>query len=441
VFIFLAMATALASTPQYQVIYRFQGGTDGYSPSASLLADKAGNLYGATTYGGTAVNCEAQDLQGCGTVFQLTPPAASGGAWTETVLYRFQGGSDGAFPMYAMIADKAGNLYGTTSAGGSANCGGGCGTVFKLQRPSTPGGAWTESILYTFLGVPSGRGDGDAAYPNGLAFDKSGNLFGMAYSGGHCRTDETGTYCDGAVYELTPPGRQGAAWNETILHRFHGPSGAPAGPTLDKTGNLYGRAGWGSHGFGMIFSLAAPASGGTGAVSRTYSFQGGRDAAFPEAGLVFDTAGRLFGTSIGGGSTNTGALFRLDPPAQSGGAWRESVLYNFVDGSAGGNTPNGGLVIGAKGRIYGTTQSGDSGAVGVVFELSPPAKHGGSWTETVLHSFTNGSDGAYPLSGLTRGSQGALYGTTSIGGVPATTLCPGEGEPAAGCGVVFQVMP
>src|SRR5208282_5954767 len=139
--------------------------------SGNLLADKAGNLYGTTVEGGTGGSC-GYDQNGCGTVFQLKPPAQPSDPWIETVLYRFTGGSDGYYPTASLVADKNGNLYSTTSSGGMNNNG----TIFELERPSSPGGAWTHRVLYEFLGVPSGKGDGDGSLPNGGVFDAAGNL-------------------------------------------------------------------------------------------------------------------------------------------------------------------------------------------------------------------------------------------------------------------------
>jgi uncharacterized repeat protein (TIGR03803 family) len=428
----------LASASGYEVIYRFTGGLDGYAPSAAMIAGPSGNLYGTTAFGGTSGACEGQAVQGCGTVFQLVPPATPGGTWTESVLYRFQGGSDGAFPEAAFIADAAGNLYGTTLAGGnSANCGGGCGTVFKLSRPATPGGDWSESLLHTFLGVPGNRNNGDAAQPNGIVFDPAGDLYGMAYGGGHCVTDETGTYCYGAVYKLAAPAHPAAAWTETILYTFRHeiPSGNPAGPILGSDGQLYGTAGWGEFGYGMVFRLTPSIP----LAVPVYSFRGGSDGAFPNPGLCFDQAGNLYGSTFGGGPINSGTVYRLSPPSQPGGSWSESVLYGFTGGGD-ANTPNGSLVIGSSGNVYGATQYGGSAGVGAVFELSPPAAESDPWTENLLHSFAGGTDGQLPDGGLTLGANGALYGTTTGGGGAASSVCAQNGAPNS-CGVVFQITP
>ncbi len=437
--VLVAAGVTAAGTP-YHLIYRFHGGTDGYQPQAAPTVDWSGALYGTTAYGGTSGACEGQAAQqGCGTVVQITPPR-TGQARTETVLYRFQGGSDGAFPQASLLLDAAGNLYGTTWGGGNTQCSGGCGTVFELLRPATSGAAWTERVLYRFLGVPSGRGDGDAATPNGLVFDRAGNLDGMSYSGGHCVSNETGTTCYGAVFQLTPPTGGGTAWTERVLYRFHGPSGSPAGPVLDAAGTLYGVAVWGQYGYGMVFALTPPSAPGSSWAETTVHSFDGSDGAFPMPGLTVDQAGRLYGATMGSPAYNSsGTVYRLSPPAQPGGAWTSEVLYNF-DSKSGiaGTTPNGNLVLSPAGMLYGTTQGGGGHLFGTVFALTPPASPARSWTESIVHSFAAEYDGAVPVGGLTAGPTGTLYGVTSAGGSNGSGQCLLYGNPAS-CGTVFQV--
>jgi hypothetical protein len=410
-------ACGLFAGQPYHEIYHFKGGQDGHYPAAAMIADAEGNLYGTTTYGGSG-SCE-QNVQGCGTVFRLSPPAKPGGAWINSVLYRFQGGADGAFPQYAMIFDQSGNLYGATSIGGDvAGCEGGCGTVFELQRPSTPDGVWTESILYAFHGQP------DAMAPNGLAFDKSGNLYGMAYSGGHCHEDRGGDHCYGVAYELAPPSTPGSPWSETVLYRFRRLINTPAGPVADASGNLYGTANGGRHGAGTVIEFAPPSSGNTVAVHPIYAFSGDTSGADPSPGLTIDQEGRIFGSSSEGGPGGAGTIFRLDPPARPGERWRAAVLYAFTGGSGGGN-PNGSLVIGNEGKLYGVTRAGGRVGYGVLFQLSPPAAPGGAWTETVLYSFLGAS---LSDAGLTWGKNGVLCGVSATGG-------------SFGYGVVFEIAP
>lgn len=408
-----------ATASREQVLYRFQGGTDGAQPLAGMTADAKGNLYGTTNLGGTG-NCSS----GCGTVFELSPPMQRGGQWTETVLYSFRGGDDGANPQAPLIEDKDGNLYGVTSQGGDGDCINedlsGCGVAFELS-PS-PGAGWIETILYSFQGNPGGKGNGDLAWPNGLVFGKRGNLYGFAYDGGHCTTDETGTYCSGGAFKLR---NEGGAWNEKVIYRFNGSSGSPAGAIFDAHGNLYGTAPGGVYGFGGVFVLQPPQPGTSRwTESSVYDFHGNGDGAFPLYGLVFDGVGNLYDVSLGTGS-EPGNLFEL-MPAQGGG-WTESVLVDFT--GANGYEPTTGPIVATNGNLYGTTEAGGANGPGTVFALVP---QNGGWTETVLHSFTGGTDGRAPYGGLVFGKGGALYGTTPAGG---NAGC------GSGCGIVFKVVP
>jgi uncharacterized repeat protein (TIGR03803 family) len=295
-----------------------------------------------------------------------------------------------------------------------------CGTVFELVRPKRAGSAWTETLLYSFLGNPSGSGNGDLAWPNGLVFDAAGNLYGLAYSGGHCTTDQTGTYCNGGGFSLTS---QGGNWTENVIYRFKGQTGDPAGPVLDSAGRLYGTAPGGTAGCGEVFRLKAPKGQGEWRLSALYDFQCGNDGAFPLPGLIFDAAGNLYSMSLGAGS-GYGNVFELSPA--QGGSWSESVLYNFTQ-LADGYTPSVGPILGKNGSLYGTTQEGGQSDFGVVFELAPPQKQGQAWTERVLHSFAEGKGGFAPYGGLTLGKGNAIYGTTPVGG--------------NGYGTVFKVDP
>jgi uncharacterized repeat protein (TIGR03803 family) len=403
----LAAAAPLAQAQTFEVLYNFAGGTDGTTPYTGLIEVK-GQLYGTTMTGGSTGTCPAALTPGCGTVFQLTPPSAPGGAWTETVIYRFQGGTtDGANPEEALVADRAGNLYGTTYAGGIQCYYGGCGTVFELQAPSLPGGAWTETVLYFFQGAPSGNGDG--SWPNGLVFDKGGNLFGMAYDGGHCTSSETGISCGGAAYKLNKPSSSGGPWTEHILYRFYGATGAPASPLFDQAGNLYGRAGWGRYGCGTIFTLQpSSTTRGSWVESEIFNFRGS-DGCLPFPGLVFDETGNLYGATLGGGSGSGpggGTVYELTPPAQSGGAWTEAVLHSFGH-APDGNSPTFGPIVDSSGNVYGTSTASGSAGLGTIFEIT-------AGQETTLHSFT-ATDGVNP-SGLFRDANGNLYGTAQAGG-------------------------
>ena len=346
------------------VLYSFTGG-DGSHPGGVLIADAAGNLYGTTISGG------AQDA---GTVFQLTPSG------TLNVLYSFTGGSDGALPWAGMIADTAGNLYGTTYGGGAS----GQGTVFQLD----PSG--TLTVLYSFTG------GNDASPWSGLIADAAGNLYGTTEGGDG----------PGEVFQLTPSGIL------NVLHNFTGRDGAipHSGLIFDAAGNLYGTThNGGTSGYGTVFQLDP-----SGTLTVLHSFTEGRDGAYPEAGVIADMAGNLYGTTYGGGASGQGTVFQLDPSGTL------NVLYSFTGGNDA--SPWAALIADAAGNLYGTTEGGDG--PGEVFQLTP------SGTLNVLHNFT-GRDGAVPHGTLIFDAAGNLYGTTALGG--ANMSCPG------GCGTVFEL--
>jgi len=420
-----------------KTLYQFQGGSDGWYPLASMIADKNGNLYGTTNQGGTIGSCEGGG-EGCGTVFQLKLPAERGGPRTEFVIYTFLG-SDGAFPTSPLITDGQNNLYGTTSGGGlQTGCNGGCGTVFKLSPPATKGDAWTETVLHYFKGVPSGNGRGDAASPNNLVFGSDGNLYGMATSGGACVTDDGIESCTGAAFELVRPANPSGAWTEKMLFIFNGSEYGPQGAVFDSTGNLYGTAFGGTNEDGLVFQLALTQQG-TWTFTDLYDFRDAPDGAIPAVGLSMDPAGDLYGATLLGGVSEPGAgtVFELQPPTTQGGAWTESVLYSFKNGND-GDFPVSGPILDGAGNLYGTTEYGGTSGIGTVYKLN--SNSGGAWTETILYSFTGGSDGGEPFGGLTFGRLGALYGTTSAGGTKGSGLCEVNQESQA-CGVIFGVAP
>lgn len=319
----------------------------------------------------------------------------------ETVLYAFKGGTDGAYPYAGLIADSAGNFYGTTSSGGSsANCAGGCGTVFKV----TPGG--TETVLYSF------RGGSDGEFPKaGLVADNSGDLYGTTEGGGAAAA--------GTVFRLTP------TETETVLYSFQGGSDGEfpeAGLIADSSGNLYGTttAGGGEGRYckggscGTIFKLGM---NGTEAVLHSFHHPK-KEGDQPYAGLIFDSSGNLYGTTLYGGNRycldGCGAVFRLAPDGT------ESLLHKFTDRSGDGASPAAGIIADTAGNLYGTTSAGggtgcDGLGCGVVFRIGPRG------TETVLHAFT-GDDGALPTAGLIMDGAGNLYGTTSEGGAEGTVF-------------------
>jgi uncharacterized repeat protein (TIGR03803 family) len=424
-------AAALATKETIVVPFNI---TKGMTPLSGLIADKAGNLYGVTSIGGNGDCSDFGGGSGCGTVYKLIAPATNGGAWTEAVLYNFQGGADGDEVVGSLIFDKSGNLYGTTGLGGGGGCTYGCGTVFELSPPTTKGGSWTKSTLYTFQG-----GNTDAAYPAAaLVFDAKGNLYGSSEFGGNANC---GGFGCGTIFELSPPPQPGGAWTEAVLHTFVGPTTLDAySPSsnliFDAAGNLYGTAGFGGDSNnGAIFEMTPPATqGDPWSEAVIYSFIGPPDGASPSAGLVLAPSGVFYGTATGWGPNLAGTVFALAPPAEAGGAWTVTVLHAFTLLTDGGN-PGSSVVLDAAGNLYGTTAVGgnyscnagfDDGC-GVAFQLAVPTKKGGAWKETVLHSFTGGHDGIQPEAGLVFGKFGLLYGTTETGGV-------------AGAGTVFSVV-
>lgn len=395
------------------VLYSFaNNGTDGFNPVAGLVSDAAGNLYGTTNFGGTA---------GEGTVFELSPQ--TGGGWTEKILHSFaNNGKDGTRPYSGLIFDAKGNLYGTTSSGGAF----GRGTVFEMS-PKV-GGGWSEKAIYSFRRLVDGYGP-----IGGLVFDASGNLYGTTMNGG-ANGPCNGAQTCGIVFELSPT-KTGAPWKEKILLNFDHTDGQypEASLTFDSAGNLYGttNAGGTSSG-GVVFELT-PSAGGTWTETVLYNFGAtATDAAFPNSSnVVFDSAGNLYGTTAGGGTSHVGTVFELSP--SSGGSWTEKILHDFIyNHGADGKGPLAGVILDGSGNLYGTTPAGGSGACGVVgcgiiFKLTPSS--GGAWTESVYSfSFTFPHAQQGPAGGLIFGPSGNLYGTT-------------YNEGANGDGTVFEFVP
>jgi uncharacterized repeat protein (TIGR03803 family) len=346
----LMLAPGAGAASKYKTLYKFSGGKDGKFPQASLIFDQAGNLYGTTAGGGA---------HQWGIVFQLVPNLD--GSWKENVLHQFTGGNDGGEPLAGLIFDQAGNLYGTTTQGGTCVFKQGCGVVFKLTPKGD--GTWTESVIHSFKYT-------DGATPTaGVVFDPAGNLYGTTSGGG--AHEGAGT-----VFKLAhnPDG----SWTESVLHNF-------------------------------------------------CSRQNCSDGVGPEAGLVFDLVGNLYGT--------TGKVFKLTPNPD--GSWTESVLHSFCSRPNCGDEelPEGSLIFDQAGNLYGTTLLGGVLNQGTVFKLTPNAD--GRWTESVLHSFCsrpNCGDGERPLAGLIFDQAGNLYGTTFAFG--DQDCFSGDG-----CGVVFKLTP
>jgi uncharacterized repeat protein (TIGR03803 family) len=340
-----------------RVLHSFNNdGHDGVSSYAGLISDKEGNLYGTTYYGGNGA-CSSGQFPGCGTVFKLTPRVS--GKWQETVIYNFTAGSDGAFPAAALTFDADGNLFGTTASGGlgSCNLGGyvGCGTVFELT-PSN--GGWTETVLHSFGGGTDGQ-----FLEGGVVEDKAGNFYGTTEEGGG-----SGCSC-GTIFKLA---LSNGVWAKTLLYTFTGGAdgGYPIGnPIFDSAGNLYGVTLQGaSHGIGTVFELMQSSGGWTETVLHTFcSRTNCDDGSLPFAGPIFGQAGNLYGTTRSGGSGGFGVVFKLAPT--SNGEWNEIVLHNFLNHP--GAEPYAGLIFDAAGNLYGTTAGDAVTTFGSVFEITP----------------------------------------------------------------------
>lgn len=424
-FIFVLCASTAG---QERVLYRFVAGPDGEEPRAGLIADASGNLYGTTFYGGGQTNV--------GTVFRLTPPPTLPGDWTETVLHSFSDLLDGWDPWAGLVADAAGNLYGTTWLGGTE---GDCGVVFQL---SPMGNTWSYSVLHNF----ACDDETDGGEPrNDLAVDSHGNLYGTTTVGG------TGLCIGGCgvIFELSP---SGGNWTEAILYNFpavgsgeEATGGTGGGVILDNKGNLYGTtfAGGGQNAAGAVFILKRPAQPrGQWTYHVLHSFVDPAQGLYPEAGVTFDRQGNLYGTTqIGGGTgcsgSGCGVVFELS--REPDGSLQYNVLYSFT-GEGDGGLPQASLTVDKGGNLYGITQEGGMGSgciglgCGVAFRLMPPAQPGAFWTQSVLHTFRGAADGYVPWGKLVVGKLGLLYGATQFGGIPTC-------DPNFGCGTVFVLHP
>jgi len=378
---FALVVTAVPTHAQTEsVLYSFcakgKSCPEGEQPQfVTLVADAKGNLYGTTTFGGAHKE---------GTVFRLTA------AGVESV-YSFQNnGTDGIRPLFGVVFDKAGNLYGTTPQGGTNNDG----VVYKITSSGV------ESVLYAF-----GTNPGDGGGPEGaLVNDAAGNLYGTTGGGG--------AYGNGTVFEVTPSGV------ETILYSFqdNGSDGETpfAGLAMDTQGNLYGTTANGGVYFkGTVFEVTS-----SGVETILHNFQeNGTDGYYPSyAPLVVDAAGNLYGTTDSGGTHGLGIAFELTPSGV------ETILHNWGSSTSDGQFPYGGMILDAAGNLYGTTDTGGPNGEGTVFKLTP------SGTETILYSFpANPTDGETPLGGLLS-LKGSFYGTTYSGGT-------------YGYGTVFKLTP
>jgi uncharacterized repeat protein (TIGR03803 family) len=402
------MVYKLDPSGQLTVLYSFTGAADGGRPVAGVTLDTAGNIFGTTVLGGASdggvafkLNAVGQETvllsfgnegppdtglvrDPVGNLFGATGPPGYGyigdgvaykldPAGNETVLHEFTSAADGGTPS-GVILDSAGNVYGTAGV-----CVGSFGVVFRLDP------AGHEKILHSFsarLAVSSPEA--------GVVRDASGNLYGTAAVG----TDGAGTA--GAVYKVDATG------HETTLHSFTGGADGArpnAGVTLDAAGNLYGTtfSGGAAQG-GVVYKLDT-----SGQETVLHSFTGGADGAGPIAGVILNATGNLYGTTSGGGAFGHGVVYEVDAAGQ------ETVLYSFQGGTDGAS-PNAGVIRDSAGNLYGTTPYGGGPEnLGVVYELDTAGQ------ETVLYRFTGGDDGYFPFAGVIRDPAGNLYGTAGGG--------------------------
>jgi uncharacterized repeat protein (TIGR03803 family) len=349
-------------------------------------------------------------------IFAVTIVTAThAAAQTEKVLYDFNYTATKKgpiFPIGGLVFDAAGNLYGTTNAGGSGDTEFIGGAVFELTKMC---GRWTEKTLHNF---GSGKDGFAPDAGRGLIFDAAGNLYGTDPDGGAGQGL-------GIVFELSPTAE--GDWTEKILLNGDGPEG---GLIFDAAGNLYGTTYSGGSeqsrgncqfGCGIAFELSPAADGGW-TERILHNFGGAGDGGTPKASLIFDAAGNLYGTTYAGGAFGIGTAFELSP--QSGGGWTESILHSFGNGED-GSALFAGVTFDVSGNLYGTAWTGGAFGGGTVYELTPEA--GGDWTEKTLHSFGNGKDGSGPHGELILDAEGNLYGTAG-GGV-------------YGLGTVFEITP
>jgi uncharacterized repeat protein (TIGR03803 family) len=417
----------LDSTGHQKMLFSFTGGNGQY-PDSAVVRDASGNLYGVTYYGGHTGDCNGYD---CGVVYKLDNTGH------ETILYGFQGGTDGGLPV-GLAMDGAGNLYGSTQLAGPAYLG----AVFKLDTTGK------ETALNALSGGASGNSP-----QSGLILDNAGNLYGTTFYGGrgnaglvykmaaghetvlYSFSSGTGLYPSGNIVQDAAGNIYGTAISAngccgpvlykldttaqlSVLAAFGDNDGLNPGVIMDAAGNLYVTTSGGSAGGGAVHKVSP-----SGQTTTLYTFTGGTDGDSPTGNLTLDATGNLFGTTAFGGTANCGTVFKLSPSGE------ETILYNFTD-TAGvdGGAPYAGVTLDASGNIYGTTGWGGAGGYGTVYKLDT-AGH-----ETILYSFTQSwPTGPPPYSSLVLDAAGNLYGTSYGWG----TNC----QQGVSCGTVYEVSP
>ena len=338
-------------------------------------------------------------------LFVLAVSLTAATATTTNVIFSCEE-DEGEYADTDLETDSVGNIYGTTVLGGDF----GGGTVFQLSP--TPNG-WVHTVLYSF----TGGADGGEPY-KGVTLDRDDNLYGTAVTGGS-GSCEGGC---GVIYKLT---NIKGTWTQKVVHAFTGGddgSGPGSRVTVDRAGKIYGMTPTGgANGLGTIYKIG-PLSSGASTFKVIHAFTGGADGSSGSAGRMILRDGRLYGAATTGGSSGSGVVFELTPRALGG--WDFRTIYTF-QGQPDGIFPYGALLFDDSGNIYGTTYYGGANGIGAVYKLSPQPV--GEWTEEVIYSFQQGTDGNSPISNLVFDKAGNLYGTTSEGGL--------------GRGVIFKLAP
>jgi uncharacterized repeat protein (TIGR03803 family) len=395
----LTLAVCAQATDSGKTLHQFQidnGGTSvgGYYPEGALIADSFGNLYGAASRGGL--------YPPEGTIFEMSPNGSGG--WTYNVIYNCSDTGYCGQPIGSLVMDSSGNLYGSD---------GGFEQIYELSPGS---GGWTAWLVYRF----NGTYDGDS--PGPVILDAQGNLYGANSDGGNGY---------GFIFELSPS--SGGGWTLTHLHDFAGTDGSQPfwGLILDSAGNLYGTTPAGgtstecTGGCGVVFELTN--NNGTWTETVLHNFEN-KEGSAPEAPLLMDSKGNLYGTASTGGPFNYGTAFKMTP---KNGTWVLNGIHSFTCENGDGATPDTALIEDAEGNLYGNTGSGGSNncvdgqpnGYGAVYELS---SQGGHWRETILTDFNGGSDGI--------GGQPLLLGSGNNLYAVAT-------ENDLGGGIVYELSP
>ena len=405
------------------LLYSFQSGSiDANNPSAGLVMDANGNLFGPSYAGGSA--------GGLGAIFELSPPAAGQTQWAETMIHGFSavdGQDDGAHPQGSLLVASNGTLYGTTSGGGGPGNSGG-GTVFQLAPPTMPGTAWTLTTLHVFSVNKVGLGH----TPNTrLLMDTAGALYGATPSQGAEKLSEV---VPGLVYKLSPPASGHVNWIYRSLYKFpvskHGTTSPISGLVSDANGALYGTfAVYSTPAKSGVFKLTPPAAEGA-AWTEASIFMFPDSSGTPVGELTIDESGAIYGVTDASGGSINGTVYKLTPPGGTQTNWTQTILGKFETSRTTAN-PNSGVLFGSDGQLYGNTLGGEGTlAAGTTYQLTPPAGGTGNWTNQTLvqFKFKPAGGGQDPLGTLVLGSGGSLYGVTGAGG-------------ASDVGTVFEIMP